>query len=405
MKSKLKKIFIIIVIILFIIAFNSSYESLTLSNIAVVVSMAVDTSDTNNLKVTFQFTKPTSVSDSGSSETSPSIVNSVDASSISSAINLMNSYFGRELNLSHCKLVVFSEEVAKNGISDEIFTLMNDNQIRPSTNIVISKCTAKYYIENSKPLLEPLIAKYYEIYTNSSQYTGYTTDATLGQFFNSLNCKTCEPYAILGGINSQTKNSNTSLPSQKDSSIKSNESAISGDLASENIGLAVFKEDKLVGELTAIENLAFLCSRNEIEGFLVSIPDPNEENKSIDIYLTPHKDTKFSVSIVNGSPYVTANYSFTGRIYSMTNHSNYLEHSTLKEISNSCNRYLESVFSSFLYRTAKDFGSDIVDIGKNALSSFKTTSDFEQYNWNENYKNSFFHITVDSNIKSGFLLM
>ena len=68
-----------------------------------------------------------------------------------------------------------------------MFTLMNDNQVRPSTNIIISKCDAKYYIENSKPIFEPLITKYYEGFTNSSSYTGYTTAATIGTFYNNLN--------------------------------------------------------------------------------------------------------------------------------------------------------------------------------------------------------------------------
>lgn len=182
MKNKLNKLLISIIIIYLIIAFNSSHVALDLSNLAIVVSMAIDTSDTNNLSVTFQFTNASSVSENGSSEQSPSIVNTVEASSISSAINLMNSYIGKELSLSHCKLIVFSEEFAKQGISEEIYTLMNDNQIRPSTNLVISKCSAKYYIENSKPMLDSLITKYYEVYNNASLYTGYTTDATIGNF-------------------------------------------------------------------------------------------------------------------------------------------------------------------------------------------------------------------------------
>ena len=406
MKNKFIKIFIAILLIILTLAFNSSYQSLTISNIAFVVSMAVDTSTTNNLKVTFQFTKPSAVSENGSSSDSDSsFVNSVDASSISSAINLMNAYVGKELSLSHCKLIVFSEEFAKNGISDEIFTLMNDNQVRPSTNIVVSKCTAKSYIENSKPLFEPLITKYYEGYTNSSSYTGYTTDATIGRFFNNMNCDTCEPFAILGGINSESESSESSVPSEKDSNIKSNESAITGDLRSENIGLAVFKDDKLVGELTAIENVAFLCTRNQIDGFLVSIPSPNDDNKSIDIYLTPQRNTKISASIVNGSPYVNLEYTFTGRIYSMSSNSDYLNNSVLTEISNVCNNYLESVFSSFLYKTSKEFNSDIIGIGKYILSSFDTSSDFDVYDWGQNYKNSFFDVKVNSNVKSGFLLM
>ena len=404
-KNKFKKITIFLIIIVLTISFNSSYRSINLSNIAIVVAMAIDTSEDNNLKVSFQFTPASSISETGTTEKAESIINTINASSISSAINLMNSYIGKELSLSHCKLIVFSEELATQGISDEIFTLMNDNQVRPSTNIVISKCSAKYYIENSKPLLEPLLTKYYEVYNNSSQFTGFTTDASIGDFFNHLNCKNCEAYAIRGGINSEQNDTDTSINSQKDSAIKANDSSVSGDLHSENIGLAVFKDDILVGELTAIENLSFLCTRNDIDGFLISVPDPNDDTKYIDIYLTPVKDCKKTVDIINGSPYIKVDYQFTGRIYSMTETSDYLNNINLNAISESCNNYLKSVFTNYLYKTSKDLNSDINGFGEYALNNFFTLEESNEYNWKENYKNSFFDVTVNTNVKSGFLLM
>lgn len=403
--TKLKKLFISLLIILLLIAFDSSYDAVNLNNIVVVVAMALDTSETNALKVTFQFTNASSVSDTGSTEQASSITNTIEASSISSAINIMNAYIGKELNLSHCKLIVFSEELATHGISDEIFTLVNDNQIRPSTNIVVSKCDAKSYIENSKPILEPLITKYYEVYTNSNQYTGYTTDASIGTFFNSLNCDYCEPYAILGGLNSVNNSSDTTINPQKDSDIKANDSPVTGELRSENSGLAVFKDDKLVGELNALENLSFLCTRNNIEGFLVSVPNPDRADEYLDIYLTPAKNCKISVSIVNGSPYVNVDYSFTGRIYSMTQDSDYLNSESLTRISEACNSYLQSTFTNYLYKTSKELNSDINGIGNYALSNFLSIPEVQDYNWEAHYKDSFFDVKVLTNVKSGFLLM
>lgn len=405
MKNKINKIIIALIILSLIIGFSSSHNALDLQNLAIVVAMAIDTSNTNNLQVTFQFTKPSSVSENGSSEKSPSIINTIDASSISSAINLMNSYIGKELSLSHCKLIVFSEEFAKQGISEEIYTLMNDNQIRPSTNLVISKCSAKYYIENSKPMLEPLITKYYEVYNNSSLYTGYTTDATIGDFFNNLNCNSCEPYAILGGVNTEQNNSNSSINSEKDAQTQANNTSISGSIRSENSGLAVFKGATLVGELTAIENLSFLCTKNDINGFLVSVPNPKNDAEYIDVYLVPSKNSKIEVEIINGSPYIQVDFSFTGRIYSMTEDSDFLDANFLEEISKSCNSYLKSTFTKYYYKTSKELNSDINGFGKYALKNFSTNLDYKTYNWTENYKNSFFNVNIDTNVKSGFLLM
>ena len=72
------------------------------------------------------------------------------------------------------------------GISNEIYTLTNDPQVRPSTNIIVSKNNAKDYLNSSEAPLENLITKHYEIFPNSSKYTGYVYDATLGDFLNEL---------------------------------------------------------------------------------------------------------------------------------------------------------------------------------------------------------------------------
>ena len=197
--NSFKKIFIILLIIIFISSFSASYNSLNIDNSAFVVAIGIDKSTSNKLRVTFEFLAP-SPSGEGSIETTP-VLNSVDCSSITNGINLMNAYLGRKVNLSHCKLIIFSEELAKEGISDEVYSLINEVQVRPSANIVVSKCNTRYYIENSVPSLENLIPKYYEIFPNTSEYTGYTCNATIGDFFNGLVCNYCSPYAILGGIN------------------------------------------------------------------------------------------------------------------------------------------------------------------------------------------------------------
>lgn len=404
MNNFLKKFLIFLLIIILIIAFSTSYANFSIDNIQSVVALGIDTSDTNQLRLSFQFTNASSVSESGTTEQSPSIIYTIDASSISSGINLMNSYVGKEINFSHCKLIVFSEELAMKGISDEVYTLTNDAQVRPSTNIVISKCSAKYYIENSKPLFENLITQYYEVFSNSSQYTGYTSDATIGDFFNSMICNSCEPFTILGGISSESTNNPTTINAQKDSSGKSNESPISGETTSENLGLAVFKSDRLVGELNSIETLSFLATRNAVDGFLISVPDPENSNAHVDVYITPVGEASSDVKLVNGSPYIKIKYHFSGRIYSMKKDATYLDSTTLSKISASCNSYLQSTFSNYLYRTAKELKSDINGFGKSAKANFLTIQDFENYNWNEKYKDAFFDVSVDASIKSGFLL-
>jgi len=399
MKKLLKNLFIFIVIIVFLLAFSHSYSSLNIDNLAYVVALGIDSTDDNNLQVTFQFSTPVSIE---SGEKPTPIINTVTASSISNATNIINSYLGTPASFSHCKVIVFSEQIAKQGISDEIYTLINDTQVTPASNIVVSKCDAKTYLEQTTPELENLVSKYYESFENSSKNTGYIPDATIGDFFNDLTSRTREPYAILGGVNAESRNEENSTTSQDN--LKANMTSISGKNRSENFGVAVFREDTLVGELNAFESVAFQNIRNNIDRFLISVHDPENENNVLDIYMTPAKNTSVKVNTSTQTPYVEISCKFTGRIYSMSENSKYLSPDVLDSISKSCDSYLESLFTEYLYKTSKEFNSDINSFGTYALKNFFTTKEFENYSWLENYRNAFFKVNVDSSVKSGMLI-
>lgn len=110
---------IIAFLILFVIfanGFSTAYTSRKLDNIAYVLALGIDVGEKAKLKVSLQFTKSSSLSPSSgnSSEDSSNIVLvSGEADSIFSSLNLINSYIGKEVNLSHCSLYIISEELAK----------------------------------------------------------------------------------------------------------------------------------------------------------------------------------------------------------------------------------------------------------------------------------------------------
>ena len=103
-------------------AISQKFER-SIYNLAYVLAIAIDTSTDNKLEVSFQFS--TSLSpESGSNNKPSTIINTVTASSLSNATNLINGYLGKQINMSHCKVIIFSEELASQGISDEIYTLI-----------------------------------------------------------------------------------------------------------------------------------------------------------------------------------------------------------------------------------------------------------------------------------------
>lgn len=113
-----KKFLIIVVLfilfVIFVNAFSSSYASHNISNLAYVLAIGIDKGEKAKMKISAQFTKNSTSSNSESSSSSGNIILvSGEADSIFSGFNLLNSYIGKELNLAHCSVVIFSEKFAK----------------------------------------------------------------------------------------------------------------------------------------------------------------------------------------------------------------------------------------------------------------------------------------------------
>lgn len=407
-KTLLKYFAIAILISIAIVALCRCYNDNNIDRLAYVVALGLDVSDSNNIKLSFQLSSSSEDSSGGSSSQSDSsIVNTIECACIESGINLLNSYLSKKVNLAHCKVIVFSEEFASKGISKEIYTLMNDVQVRPTCNVIISRCNAEYFLKNSKPVLEKLSARYYEIAPSSYEYTGYTENVTLSEFFATLNDSFRECTAILGGVNMGTsQNVNSSLSNtEKDSTYKANQTPISGGSHVENMGIAVFSGDELVGELNGIEAMCHLILTNKMETCNISIPNPFDNDNNIFLNLKPKKKTKSKVSLVNGSPYVKTTVTLNSSILSIDKDANYLNEENLKKIEYFANSYLKAQFNNYLYKTSKEFKIDIDGFGKYLAKDFLSTDSWHEYNWLKNYQNAFFDVNVDIDVQSGRLLM
>lgn len=144
--------------------------------------------------------------------------------------------------------------------------------------------------------------------------------------------------------------------------------------------------------------------RNELNSFLITIPSAENDEEYLDLSVNKYNATKIDIELLNGSPHIQINVPLSAKIASIGSNSNYLKNNKLKQISNYAKSYLESNISSYLYKTSKEFNSDINGFGKTALKHFSTVKEWEQYNWQEHYKDAFFSVNVDIDVKSSLLL-
>lgn len=430
---------------------------------AYVTALGIDIAENNMLSLTFQISIPesSSSSGSGSSQSSKSECTTVQCSSINSGISLANSYISKQINLSHCKVIVFSEEIASKGLNNFIDTLSNNIEIRPNCNVIISRGTAKKFIEEAEPSIETLTARYYEVALKSSEYTGYTTSTQFATFVNDVKNSFVEATAILGGVNmgdnkpkepytigidgnyiagdtpiksgdkksesgGEDSNSNNGGSSsgtgsqdssggnsESESSNSINNSKSTDDKSSneqsannmETFGTAVFHGDKFVGELTGFETLCFLLISDNFENCILSVPyslsDSSSEINQIDLSVNKSKKPKIKVDFSDDKPVITVELFLEAHGLTLNNSIDYTSMHDVEELEKSSNQFLEEKINDFLYKTSKEFNSDIVGFGKYALSKYLTWDEWQKANWTENYRNAEFKVSVNLSVVSG----
>lgn len=209
-----------------------------------------------------------------------------------------------------------------------------------------------------------------------------------------------------GGVTSDTSLDERNLASsniEKDVNVKAGSSALTSKKSSETIGLAIFRGDKLVGELSAIESACYLILTNKLDTCTISIKNPLDTSTSIDLYVYKQKNTKKKINFINNSPYIDIDVSIKARILSTNENAEELTKENIKKVEESVNLYLEKEISEFLYKTSISYDSDICGFGRYAITKFHKNSDWENYKWLENYKNSIFNINVNSEVVSSLL--
>ena len=429
---KVKKFLIILLVIVITAFFLTNFSSIyTIDDYAYVIAMGLDNSDDSDLILSLQIAIPAGSSkgsESSSSQSSSSIVSTVKCKNINGGVNLINDYLGQKLNLSYCKAMVFSEDIAKKGIGNYICTATNDIEIRPSCDIIVSKCSALDYITNSKPLLENLSSKYYEIASSSQKDTGLTRTISLMSFYNRYYDSLCEPYAPLSSIeesnggdaknevqgktldsdknsdNSNGGDSSSSSGGKSESSSKKDVEKDNTNAKIKNQGLAIFKDDKLIGEISREETLCYMLVSGKLKDAVINVPSPFEDADYVSLNISS-VHSKNKVEIKNGTPFITCNISLSARVLSSTKTSNYLSKENSLALEYATNSYLNANITDFLYKTSKELKSDFIGFGRNAVRSFKTMDNWKNYDWLNKYQNSEFNVNVNTTVKSSYLLI
>lgn len=152
-----------------------------------------------------------------------------------------------------------------------------------------------------------------------------------------------------------------------------------------------------------MECLCHLIIIDEFETATISIPNPNNPDSIINLFIHAKKDPKISVKLINGTPYIKCDIALSADILSLDENTDYSTSEALDAISDYANSYLEKSITAYLYKMSKEYHSDIDNFGKYAIQNYVTWNDWIESDWLSNFENAFFSVNVDVNVVNGQL--
>lgn len=372
------KILLLFVLTFILFSFTGCYDASSIENFIYGTALGIDVNEDGSLALSLQILSIEGSNSFTSKLLKPEVIN-VSCNTINSGLNTINNYISKPLNLSHCEIILFSETAARNGIGDEINTLANNLDIRPNSNIIICKNSPKEILDLATTHTEAFSTRFYKSIIESWKETGYSTNSYFSDFFASINSKIPFAYASYAEI--------------VDNTIQVQ-------------GLSVFRDDKLVGVLNPIETLPFLLFTNKLEKSTISIDDPFNPGKKIDIDIDLYKNTKNQVYLSDENvPFITTNISLNGSITSGSIDFDYSSEENISKIEQAVNQYITELCKTTFNKLSKEYNSDISNFSQYLSYQYLTKQDLEKVDWQNIFQNSVFNVNCSCEILSSYLFL
>lgn len=403
----------IFIILLLLFSAGGCADAIEVDELAYVVAMGLDSGVDDNVRMTMLLAVPIAVGvgpEPGEVDKSTTMV-TVEAPTIYGGMNIANSMLSKKLNFSHTKLVVIARELAEEGIEKYMNTFSRFRELRPNTYLGIARGHAEDFLKESKPILEANPAKYYELLMESYKHTGFSVGSTISDFYRDMRSNDGEAVAALLDVNQLSDSDEfervlSGLSQNKDGKVMEGEYAdgqvpMIFDTKSMNMGIAVFKADKMVGELNGRETVFYLAVTGKLGEAYFSVPDPEKprennamQSQFVSLRLSLARKPVIQVEMKGDIPYITAHIFMEGSVLAAEGDKDYSIGENLKELETFSAEYLQEDILSFLEVTRDNFKSDICRIGKRVKQRFLLWDDWVRFGWEEKYKNAVFDVVT-----------
>jgi germination protein, Ger(x)C family len=415
------KLFIIIILLFSSISLTGCWGSKELDEAGYAMALGLDIGPGHNLIVSVIIDNPGVTS--GSAKDPPSIspgqirVFTAQAPTLFSGLNLINTVLENQIELSHTKMVIFGEDLARQGIEPYMDALTRWRKFRRTFYIAVAQGEARQVIESIVPPTGVNGAKFIETMFTSQQYVGYTPENQLLMFYNALKAKGADPIAAL--IASRTNKYELTADKENrmisgatdfktDSGDPGNDTAgnppLSGDGSLQFLGTAVFRRDKMVAKLTGNETMVLKMLRGELTRTFISVPDPEVSGKMMQVELSQIRGPQIKVVKKGNQLRAKVHLTILDDPIGIESNRQYETPANIGLIKKAVEKWIsEQCFGVF--HKAQTAGSDIFGFGNYAHWLVPDWPAWQKWDWNASFKTMKLDLIVQVHINRTGLII
>jgi len=346
---QIKKIVFIISALFLALSMSACYDSTEVDDMVYVLAIGIDEKDDEGNMYTFQTAVPLNISGGvetgfAESEESVTVQNiSVIADNLYSAIEKINSKLAKELSVTHCKILFFSDNSSTKTIKNNITTINRYNEFSPDMLVAICSGSTLSYMDSISSPFEKNPARFYNMFFNKD-FSLYSFKTRIIEF---------------------EKKRQLLLPL-----VKINQPSVA--VVVDNISITSILSER--------DTLAMNILSGKFKKGYIAIAD----DTSAEIHLI--SSPKIIVDTKSNNPHFIIKLKLNGNL-SVTD----TESSQNKQ---RIQNYIQKACLDFLKKSATEYKTDVVGLIKYSLPGFKTSAEYEQYNWQEKYPKSDFDVEV-----------
>lgn len=344
---KMILLFLILTLIL-----SGCWSKRELNELAIVVALGIDKVD-EDFEVSIQVVDPSQISSKQpSSGRAPVVTYHAKGKSVFEAIRRMTTITPRKPYFAHLQIVVIGEELAEEGLNEPLDFIARDHEFRNDFDLVISHKTAAKEVLNVLTPIEKMPAnKLLNSIKVSEKSWGSTLSVSTAELLNTLSSK--EKSAVLSAVE---------IHGDLQLGIdQTNVERIKTPVVLKYAGIAIFKEDKLVGLLSEDDSIYFNYLNNKIKSTIEVLACPNGGELSTEI---TSSSSKIKGTFKNGTPQITIKIEVTQNIGEVNCAINLTQNRTIQQIDKKTAEKIKEHTEKTLAIIQKDYKLDLLGFGQ-----------------------------------------